>query len=355
MAASDAPEQALEHEIRLQAKRLGFVRCGIASADDLDHQDKLRDWLDAGMHGDMSYMKRTAELRHRPKALLPQARSIIVVIANYYNPEQAPPPPGHGLIARYARGWDYHTVLRERLVALQAWLQTRIGEPFHFRVAVDTAPLLERELAVAAGLGFIGKNTLLITPGVGSYTVIAELLVSVDLRPDKPTRPKCGSCDLCLRACPTQAFKKPRQLDARKCISYLTIEHPGAIAESLRPQINEWVFGCDECQSACPYNTPTSSVASVPSDPDLAPDIGLGSLALTEMLSLRSGAYRRLVRHRALCRTSRPRLVRNAAIAAGNSDGSDELIDEALDQAARRNGDLVSHTVRWARRRRGSS
>lgn len=344
----------LKQRIRAQALTLGFVRCGFAAATATPHGDALRRWIDAGRHGSMAYMERAPEQRTDPRHLLPEARSVIVVAASYSNPLQREAEPGGdqpvGRIARYARGQDYHLVLRQRLTQLATWLEQQTGPDTKTRVVVDTAPLLERELAMSAGIGFIGKNTMLIVPAIGSYVLLAELLTSLPLDADSPARPRCGSCDLCLGACPTAAFVEPYQLDARRCISYLTIEHRGDIAPDLRPQMDNWLFGCDVCQQACPYNTPTRRPPVL--DEQLAPSDGPAGLALDSALRLRSSTHRRLVRGRALTRTSRATLVRNAAIVAGNHAPQNESLDASLAVAAADANAICRETVCWAQRKR---
>lgn len=237
-----------------EAARLGFHRAGIAPADPLrDHLVHLDEWVAAGHAAGMDYMETSRALREDPATLLPGARSVLCVLVDYRELEARHPDPGGagGKVARYARARDYHIVLRKRLKKLQA----RLGEwapEVESRVCVDSAPLLERAYAWRAGLGFLAKNTMLITPGVGSYTLLAELLLTAELPPDEPAEGTCGRCTRCLDACPTDAFPAPGVLDARRCISCWTIEHRGDLPADAA--LHGWAFGCDICQEVCPYN-----------------------------------------------------------------------------------------------------
>jgi epoxyqueuosine reductase len=341
----------LEESIRREALDLGFARAGIAALAPLPHLPFFRRWLERGLGGGMDYLARDPELRGHPARLLPGARSAVVVAASYASPTPEPAPePGQLLVARYARGQDYHRVLRQRLERLARRIEVLCGRPLSRRALVDTGPLLERELAMAAGLGFIGHNTLLITPGAGSYLLLGTLLLDLPLQPDAPvSAARCGSCRLCLRACPTGALLEPRLLDARRCISYLTIEHRDAIASPLRERLDPWIFGCDACQVACPYNH-RRAAARFPALPELGG--GEGRLELTALLGLGSGAYRRLVRGRALSRASRPMLQRNAALAAADPrHRALPAVREALAQATRHPHALVREAACWARSR----
>ena len=301
----------LREQIRQEALGLGFARAGFASTGRLLRGDVLARWLRRGMAAEMAYMEHGQ--RDDPRSLMSEARSAVVVVASYATPDGPAPGPGQGLLARYARGQDYHVVLRRRLEFLRLRVCELVGRDVPARAAVDTSPLLERELAMAAGVGFIGKNTMLITPGVGSYTVLGVLLLDLDLPPDAPARARCGRCELCLEACPTRALVEPWCLDSRRCVSYLTIEHRGEVAEELRPGVAPWVFGCDACQEACPHNARAASKGLALEElvPE-APDAGVVDLGA--LMGLRSGAYRRLVRGRALNRVPRRMWQRNAGL-----------------------------------------
>jgi len=324
---------ALRESIRSAALALGFARVGFAPADEVATRAAFRTWLDAGHAGAMAYLHARVDERARPRSLLPGARTVITVLVGH-GAAPAPTAAGVGVVARYARGADYHVVLHRRLRRLAQALPRLAGGAVGWRIAVDSAPLLERALAHAGGLGFWGKNAQLITPGLGSYTLLGELLVDLDLPPDqdarpgrddaarpahvRATRPRCGRCRACLDACPTGALVQPHVLDARRCISYLTIELAGALPRELRPAVGARVFGCDACQEACPFN----HAAAAAGDPDLAPPPNAAWLAapsLLDLLAVRAKEHRRLTRGTALWRHRRALLQRNAAVALGNS------------------------------------
>lgn len=308
-----------------------------------------------GYGADMHYL---AQMRRgQPRQLLPEARTVLVAVAPHTRREGATSPLT-GEIAEYALGDDYHVVLRERLLELAAWLCSALGKPLTARPCVDTAPLLERALAQRAGVSFTGKSTLSIVPGVGSGFLLAELLLDVELPTATiPIADGCGRCTRCLDACPTQAFVGPYVLDARRCVSYLTIENKQAIPRELRAQIGARVFGCDACQSVCPYNEtrkrpePINEFRARPHT-DPAP--------LIELLELTSGAYRRWTKHSALRRTTRVQLQRNAAVALGNVAKDDSeacgLAVAALVRSLRvQPSALVREHVAWALGRIGDS
>jgi epoxyqueuosine reductase len=244
---------ALATATKTAARDLGFDACGVADLGASHAAAALDRWLDRGFNGEMRYMERQAPVRREPARAWPEAQSAIVVLHNYYQ-GHAEPAPGRGRIARYALGDDYHSVMSDRLEGLAARLVAAAGTG-RFRAYVDAGPLPERELARRAGLGWIGKNTMLIRPGFGSFTFIGVLLTDLTLAPDNPFEAdRCGSCRRCLDACPTGAFPEPHVLDATRCISYLTIEARGAMPEPLKPLVGDWLFGCDVCQEVCPWN-----------------------------------------------------------------------------------------------------
>jgi len=319
-------ENPLERRILGAALELGFVRAGIASpARSEQAAERLASWLAAGHHGEMQYMAQGLD-RTAPAALFEQVQSVVVVALPYADPaptalrRSATGPalaPLHGRVARYARGEDYHRVLKAKLEQLGAAIDALVGRPVGRRACVDSAPLLERDFAVRAGLGFAAKSTLTILPGVGSFVLLGELLLDLPLTASaSDQRGGCGACTSCLTACPTGAFRGPYVLDARRCISYLTIELKGAVPRELRALIGQHVFGCDICQDVCPWNQSRHA-------PGRAPELGdhaeLAAPELVNLLFLTSSGYRKLVRGTALSRVSRQRLARNAAIALGNS------------------------------------
>ena len=302
----------LADEIRHKARELGFDLLGSAPARPSACRDRLRQWLDAGRHGTMHWMERRFEERADPTVYLPGARSVICVAINYHMP-LADSPPGHGRIARYALGDDYHFHVKRRLFMLADWLRNR-APGSRTKVGVDTVPVLERELAALAGIGWIGKNTCVIHTDVGSWLLLGEVITTIALPPDSPATDHCGTCRRCIDACPTGAIVGPYQLDARRCISYLTIEHAGEIDPDLKPQIADWLFGCDICQEVCPYNhaPPTAT------DPVLRPRFATGSLDVQQVLKWRQADYSKALRNSAIKHVRLPVLQRNARIVAEN-------------------------------------
>jgi epoxyqueuosine reductase len=332
---------SLEIRLKQQARALGFDLAGIAPASPADSFDQLRSWLARGFAGDMDYMHRHAEARRHPASILPEVRSVVMVGLNYFDGSDELPSAGAGRVARYARGRDYHDVLREPLVSLLGWLQNEVPG-CRGRGVVDTAPLLERDFARRAGLGWFGKNTMLLNKRLGSYFFLGALLVDIELIPDPPTDTShCGTCTACLDACPTAAFAAPGQLDARRCISYLTIEHRGAIAEELRPALGDWLFGCDVCQEVCPWNckAPLASGA-------WASRADLAAVELTELLELTEEDFRQRYRATALSRPRRGGLLRNAALVLGNR--RDPAALPALRRALADPEQLVRDAAQWA-------
>lgn len=307
---------ALTRFMKDEALRLGFAFVGVTTPEPPPHVDVYQQWLAAGRHGEMAYLARErAVLRRRdPLQILPECRSILVVAAPY-DPPAATGRPGR--VAGYARGPDYHDVLIEKLQSLMAAAEARVGHAFAHRLYTDTGPILEREFAQRAGLGWIGKNTCLIHPRQGSYLLLAEALLGIELDPDAPfTADQCGTCTRCLEACPTQCILPDRTLDARRCISYLTIELKGSVPIELRPAVGDWLFGCDICQEVCPWN-----IRFAP-----PPDAGAPGrepvLNAQEILESDPGEVRPRWERTALRRARRSGLMRNAAIVAGNAQAA---------------------------------
>jgi epoxyqueuosine reductase len=345
MVNVNQPNELLQ-ELSLIARELGFVGMGVSSIEPLTQgAEALDSWLTQEYHGEMTYMGNHPR-RDDPTMMLDEAKTLLVVALPYDREDLTEPTSERprGVIARYARGRDYHEVLREKLLELADRLTALLERPVISRPCVDTAPLLEREYAARAGIGFIAKNTMLIMPSAGSYVLLGELLLDIELPPSTPISPKCGQCTQCLDRCPTRAFVGPHILDARKCISYFTIELKGPIPREFRKSIGDHVFGCDICQEVCPFN---ASSKPRPGAPSLAPHSKQVSPDLVDLLTLTSGDYRRLVKNTAMRRTTRPQLMRNAAVALGNSGMSSVV--PALTQALESNPyPLARGHIAWA-------
>ncbi len=312
----DFSPQHLSRLVKQRGSELGFDLIGITTPETPPTYPHFLRWLEKGFHGAMAYMERGKEKRGDLRLILPDVKSVIVAGISYFVPDERLPSATRptGKVARYAWGMDYHEALLRKLGALLDYLRALLGDWVKGKAYVDTGPILERDAAVRAGLGWIGKNTCLINPQLGSYLFLGELLVNVALAPDDPfERNHCGKCQRCLLACPTGAFVAPYQLDARKCISYLTIELRGSIPRELRPLIGTWVFGCDICQEVCPWNRkakPTEEEAFKPC-PWSAPE-------LLELLALSEEEFRQRFKGSPLKRAKRSGLVRNACVAVGN-------------------------------------
>jgi epoxyqueuosine reductase len=306
----------LAQAVKEKAHRVGFDLVGIASAAPSTRQEYFRNWIAEGQAGEMGYLASRLEERIEPQAYLPGAQSVICLAINYHVALEPIPEPDlahHGKIARYALGDDYHEVMKSRLHELADWLR-EAAPGAQTRACVDTAPVMEKELAARAGVGWLGKNTCLINPKIGSWLLLGEILTTAPLPVDEPATDHCGTCTRCIDACPTAAITAPYQLDARKCISYLTIEHRGEIAAELEPAIGDWLYGCDICQDVCPHNRK----APLTADPALAPRFATGSLDVREVLGWSDEEYRRRLRNSAMKRTKLPVLQRNAKIVERN-------------------------------------
>ena len=333
----------LETRIKDHAHSLGFELAGIAPAAEADGFAHLQDWLAQGFAGEMDYMQRHAVARRHPDSMLPDVRSVVMVGINYKpSPSSNEPAANLGRISCYAGGLDYHEVLREKLKSLLEWIQGEVPGT-RGRAVVDTAPLLERDFARRAGLGWFGKNTMLLHKKLGSYFFIGALLLDLAVPVDEPfAASHCGSCTRCLDACPTDAFVGPYQLDARRCISYLTIELRGSIAEELRAGMGDWIFGCDVCQEVCPWNR------KAPPGLDAALQATVTELQvdLLELMSLSEAGFRERFRHTPLMRTKRAGLLRNAAIALGNVGDERALpvLERVIDDAE----PMIREAATWA-------
>ncbi len=307
---------ARKKRIREEALLLGFGAVGFASASESPYAEKLEAWLQAGRHGTMRWMARDPARRSNPRAVLAGARTVISLTAPYYRgdwPEGEGGASPRGRIARYAWGRDYHKRIRRRLKLLAGSIASLCPEA-RWLAYVDTGPMLDRAWAERAGLGWIGKNTNVIVQGRGSWTFLGEILTDLDLTPDAPARNHCGTCARCIAACPTGAIVGPYQLDARRCISYLTIEHRGPIPLELRPAIGARIFGCDDCQEVCPWNRFAVKTA----DPDFAERPEQQTPELIPLLSLDEDGFRLRYQGTAILRAKRAGFVRNVAVALGN-------------------------------------
>jgi epoxyqueuosine reductase len=301
--------------VKQRALALGFTRAGITDLAPAPHQPALNRWLEQGMAGTMQYMHRQARRRREPATILPGATRAVVVTRDYYSDEPRP-QPGAGRVARYARGRDYHAALQPLLDELARFVTSLGPEDTVARPYCDAGPVPERELAQRAGIGWIGKNTMLIDPERGSYCFLAVVLTNLDLAVDLPFEAdRCGTCRLCLDACPTSAFPEPRVLDARSCISYLTIEHKGDIAPPRARAIDDWVFGCDVCQEVCPWNV---KFAETVDDPVLDHDPSLAQLDLVQLAHVSDEEFQSRYGDTALSRPGAAGMRRNAKLALVN-------------------------------------
>ncbi|MCX7962387.1 MAG: tRNA epoxyqueuosine(34) reductase QueG [Burkholderiales bacterium] len=343
---------ALAARIRRWGAELGFQAVGIADADLSEAGARLAEWLGLGWHGEMDYMARHAALRARPAALLPGTLRVISCRMDYAptlaDEWSALTDGTRAYVARYARGRDYHKVIRARLKALCARIAAEIG-PFRHRVLCDSAPAMEVPLAAKAGLGWQGKHTLLLSREAGSWFFLGEIYTDLPLPADEPTPAHCGSCTRCIDVCPTQAIRGPYRLDARRCISYLTIEHRSAIPRSLRPLIGNRIYGCDDCQLVCPWNR----YARVTAEPDFLPRNGLDRAMLVELFAWSEEEFERRLRGSAIRRIGYERWLRNLAVALGNAPTSPEVV-AALRAREDFPSALVREHVRWALERHGA-
>lgn len=332
--------------LEAEARAAGFVALGVAAPDAAPRAgERLRQWLAEGRHGDMAWMETTAARRAAPTAMWPPVRSVIMLGTSYapaFDPLHWHAAPGRGVISVYALGRDYHDVIKPRLKRLARWLLAQAPPGEDARVFVDTAPLMEKPLAEAAGLGWQGKHSNLVSRTHGSWLFLAAILTTIALPPDTAHANRCGSCRACQDACPTNAFPAPYQLDARRCISYLTIEHRGPIPEALRPGIGNRVYGCDDCLAVCPWN----KFARAAREMAFAPRPGMDGPPLAELLALDDAGFRARFAGSPVKRIGRGRMVRNAAIAAGNS-GLPALA-APLQPLAQDDDPVVAEAARWA-------
>ena len=334
----------MKDAIRQRALDLGFDDCRFTTAAPPDSAKHFQHWIDDQQHGEMAWLERNAPKRMNPQLVLPGARSTIVLATSYHS---APPPsalrrPHSGEVARYARFTDYHDVLAERLKSLTAAVNELGGESTRSLWYVDTGPVLERDFAQRAGLGFVGKHTNVISRQLGNWIFLAEILTTLELKPDAPEKNHCGSCTRCLTACPTNAITAPFQLDARRCISYLTIELKGAIPLELRPLIGNRIYGCDDCLAVCPWNRFAREGSLMP--PHARAD--LAAPDLIELLQLDAAGFKARFAESPMLRTKRRGLLRNVCVALGNT--GDESSLPALSRATSDPEPLIAEHARWA-------
>ena len=348
MLTPDRDFAALASRITAWGRELGFDAVGVSDADLAAEEVQLLNWLALGRHGEMDYMARHGARRARPAALVPGTVRVVTVRLDYW--------PGHarpagdvladshrGYVARYALGRDYHKVLRKRLATLARRIEDDVG-PFGYRVFTDSAPVLEVALAAKSGLGWRGKHTLLLTREAGSYFFLGEIYTNLPLPVTPAVSAHCGTCSACIAACPTGAIVAPYELDARRCISYLTIELKGSIPEALRPLIGNRVYGCDDCQLVCPWNR--HAVATTAEDFDVVRN-GLDGAALTTLFAWTEDEFLRNTEGSAIRRIGYERWSRNVAVALGNAAPGRGIVD-ALERRANDPSPLVREHVAWA-------
>ena len=353
---------ALLAQLQEWGSQLGFSQIGVAPVDLRDAEPGLLAWLALGHHGDMAYMARHGLTRARPAELVPGTLSVITARMDYLPNNSTSPSedwvghemqrlqqPTQAVVSVYARGRDYHKVMRQRLQQLADKLQAQAGA-LGFRVFTDSAPVLEAELAVRSGLGWRGKHTLVLQRDAGSFFFLGEIFVDITLEPTAMQTEHCGTCSACISVCPTQAIVAPYRLDARRCISYLTIEHEGSIPLELRPMMGNRIYGCDDCQLVCPWN----KFAKRSPLPDFDERHGLGASSLWQLLQWDEDSFLRLTEGSAIRRIGHPRWLRNLAVAAGNalrqtlSDGEADALRQALQRWQDHPSEVVREHIAWA-------
>jgi epoxyqueuosine reductase len=338
---------ALKQAIKEKARQLGFILAGVTSSEPPPHYPAFENWLADGKHGAMNYLaeERSRTRRADPKQILPECKSILVLAMPYEKDltgfsGNIKPVRSKFRVASYALGDDYHDIIPPRLQQIVEFIEEQVGHPIPNRYYTDTGPILERDLAQRAGLGWAGKNTLLINPKAGSTFFLAEILLGIELEPDEPfVTDHCGTCARCINACPTQCILPNRTLDARRCISYLTIELKNDIPEELRPLMKDWIFGCDICQQVCPWNR-----FSPQADSAFEPKIPLP--VLTSDLTLTSVEFNQRFKKSPIKRAKRRGYLRNLAVAIGNTGSKNDI--PRLEQAANDDEPLVREHAKWA-------
>ena len=343
-------QDKLEHRLKAKAAELGFAACGIAHAGAAPLAgERLHQWLADGRHGDMIWMEERKHHRESPAGLWPEVRSVIALGMSYApkdDPLRLADEGGVGRISVYAQGPDYHDVVKRQLKALGRWLAQEAGRdmpPFDLKVFVDTAPVMEKPLAEAAGLGWQGKHTNLVSREHGSWLFLGAIYTTLDLEPDRGGVDSCGSCDACQTACPTNAFPRPFQLDARRCISYLTIEHAGPIPHEFRVAIGNRIYGCDDCLAVCPWN---KFAAAAEANLAFHPRAELVAPELADLLALDDPGFRQVFAGSPIKRIGRSKMIRNALIAAGNS--GDPALADAVARLLDDDAPVVRGAAIWA-------
>lgn len=349
MPSKSSPTKALtphaltSADVKAEAARLGFVACGITHAAH-DFGPRLREWLSLGSHGQMGWMEDRADQRAGPQALWPEARSVIMLGMSYApasDPLALAEFVDRGRISVYAQGQDYHDIVKKALKALARWMVAQ--RPHELKVFVDTAPVMEKPLAGQAGLGWQGKHTNLVSRQHGSWLFLGSIYTTLDLTPDAPEADHCGRCTACQTACPTDAFPAPYRLDARRCISYLTIEHKGPIPDEFRRAMGNRIYGCDDCLAVCPWNKFAASAAA---NRAFAARAELAMPRLADLLALDDATFRQVFSGSPIKRIGRDRMVRNAAIAAGNS--GDMTLTPVLQSLLADEDAVVREAAQWA-------
>ena len=351
LCSSASPREVLSSEaIKQRAREMGFDLCGIAPAEAYPELRFFKQWIARGYAGTMGYLPRSAERRSDVRNVMPSARTVVVTGTLYnagqpYSTERD--DPARGEVARYAWSRDYHHVIGERLETLLAWMRERHADPFDARVYVDTGPVQERVYAQYAGLGWIGKNTCIINPELGSWLLLGAIICSLPLEPDAPGVDRCGTCTLCLEACPTGAFAAPYELDATKCLSYLTIEYRGSIPEEHRERIGNHIFGCDICQEVCPWNAaPVQTI-----DPSWSSRADLNVQNLIDLWRRTDEELAAFIGDTAMTRAGVRGLRRNLAVALGNSGNASALEALSGDRSDETTRDaIVVEHAHWAKR-----
>jgi epoxyqueuosine reductase len=333
------PAAELKARLIFLANDVGFDSCRVAACNPPAHATEFREWLRQGAHGEMNYMQRGEEKRCDPEKVLQGARSIVALALNYFQGKTPQNGAAMGRIARYAWGEDYHEVIGPKLNRINEFLRGFGGQQ---KCYVDTGPVLERDHGAQSGIGWHGKSTMLIDQRLGTWFFLAEILTTLELPPDEPVPNRCGTCERCIQACPTGAITGPHQLDARRCISYLTIELKGAIPLKLRPLIGDRIFGCDDCLDACPWNR----FARESRETAFSARRSTNGMSLREYLDLNTEDFRTLFKDSPIRRVRRRRFLRNVCVALGNVGGRSDL--PALERAAADPEQLIAEHAVWA-------